>query len=311
MKGDATLCRIPLLDFLFFRGARARLGGRVRFMICGSAPIRGPVLSELSAVLGAVVCEGYGGTEYAAGGCITWPGDPMGGVGGPVACAEFCLESVPAFDCFAGADMPKATAGQDDGPPPRARGEILIRGPHVCAGYDLDEDKLTVTEDGWLRTGDVGVLRDNGTLEIIDRVKSLLKLSQGEYIAPVRVESALLECGAVSQVWVDAGRMMPAILAVAVLDPTTAPAWLAERGVTDPKNKAAVAAALLAEFRSISAAAGLNSLETVKGVIVEDESAMFSVDNGLLTASLKVIRGKLREKYTGQFTAMYKSLGIK
>lgn len=105
-----------------------------------------------------------------------------GHVGGPIMPVEIKVESVPemgytANDVVEGAIVP--------------RGEVLLRGPTIMPEYFLLPDKTaeTIDEDGWLHTGDIGAIMPNGTLKIVDRKKNIFKLSNGEYIAPEKLEN--------------------------------------------------------------------------------------------------------------------------
>ena len=169
-----------LLSNYVFGSIRAKLGlDRCRFIVTSAAPCP-PYLQEFfNVLLNGAVIQGYGMTEASCVIGSTRAGDfTRGHVGGPLSCCEVKLVDVP--------DMNYHSTDQ-----PLPRGEIWVRGPQVFKGY-FKEPQLTaeaVTEDGWLRTGDVGRWNRNGSLSIIDRKKNILKLSQGEYVPVEKVES--------------------------------------------------------------------------------------------------------------------------
>ncbi|KAJ3405864.1 Long chain acyl-CoA synthetase 7 peroxisomal, partial [Chytridiales sp. JEL 0842] len=152
-------------DTLVFKKIQGLLGGRIRIMASASAPISGDVMRFLMVVFGCPVLEGYGQTESAGGitGRLLGDLDP-GHVGGPFTCCEMKLVAVPEMD-YRPTDKPFP------------RGEIWARGPSIFAGYLHDPEKTreTVTEDGWLKTGDIGVIDDRGRLFIVDRKKNIFK----------------------------------------------------------------------------------------------------------------------------------------
>lgn len=159
---------------------RAALGlDRVTFIGNGSAPLDSQVQQFMSAALAAPVRQGYGMTELS--GCVTMQlrddYDTMN-VGPPSACIEVCLEDIPELEYYV-----------SDKPYPR--GELLVRGPAVCAGYlkNDEENARTFEKDGWMHTGDVAAIDELGRLRIIDRKKNIVKLSQGEYVAPEMIQN--------------------------------------------------------------------------------------------------------------------------
>ena len=153
------------------------LGGRVRLIVTGSAPISPSTLNFLRIAFACDVHEGYGMTECSLACNITLPSDcGTGHVGPPVPTCEQKLVSVP--------EMGYTT---DDAPNPR--GEICVKGPTVFQGYYKQPDKTAEAFDGdvaagWLHTGDIGEWRPDGTLRIIDRKKSLFKLAQASAPRP-------------------------------------------------------------------------------------------------------------------------------
>ncbi|KAJ3317965.1 hypothetical protein HDU76_000995 [Blyttiomyces sp. JEL0837] len=153
----------PFWDALVFRKVRAALGGRIRIITSASAPISADVVKFLKIAFGCPVFEGYGQTESAGAATTTLSGDrDSGHVGGLMNCNEGKLVSVPDMGYFA----------KDN------KGEIWVRGDNVFKGYYKDEEKTreTVTEDGWLKTGDIGSVDKKGRFTIIDRKKNLFKV---------------------------------------------------------------------------------------------------------------------------------------
>ena len=152
---------------------------RARAMISGSAPIDPDVLDFLRAAFGTDFHEGYGMTETYGVGTVQLQGDySTGNIGGPSTGMELCIESVPELEYLV-TDKP------------RPRGELLLRGPVVFREYykNPEETAKSFDADGWFRSGDIGEVDELGRFRIIDRKKNVLKLSQGEYISPERLEN--------------------------------------------------------------------------------------------------------------------------
>jgi long-chain acyl-CoA synthetase len=122
--------------------------------------------------------EGYGLTEVSGGASVTFPEDPVSGhVGGPLRCVKWRIKDIPEMNYFS-----------TDKPYPR--GEICMQGNTITAGYYKRPEKTAeAMEQGWFLTGDVCQVYPNGSVKIIDRSKNIFKLSQGEYIAPEKIEN--------------------------------------------------------------------------------------------------------------------------
>ena len=152
-----------LADRLVLAKVRDRLGGRIRFLISGSAALSPDVAAWFYAA-GMLILEGYGLTETSAGACIVRPTDPVFGRVGP---------PIPGTDIRIAED-----------------GEIFVHGPSVMRGYHNDPEATAevLGADGWLATGDVGEIDLEGRLKITDRKKDLIKTSGGKYIAPQAIE---------------------------------------------------------------------------------------------------------------------------
>ncbi|CAJ0580921.1 unnamed protein product, partial [Mesorhabditis spiculigera] len=280
-------------DTLVFKKIQDQMGGQVRLMATGSAPISAEVLETCRVALGATIFEGYGQTECTALATNTWPGEFEGGhTGGPAPCTLIKLEDVPELNYFAA----------------ERKGEILIKGPHVTSGYYKEPEKTAeiIDADGFLHTGDIGYLQPNGTLKIIDRKKHIFKLAQGEYVAPEKIENIYTRAPSVQQVFVDGDSLERYLIAVVVPETKPLVEWDGKkRSIQEICKDPKAAEYVLQELVRIGKENKLNSIEQVKHVILEADP--FSVENGLLTPTLKAKRPQLRLKYFDTMKEIYKN----
>jgi long-chain acyl-CoA synthetase len=271
-----------LFDRLVFSKVRERFGGRVRFFISGSAALNAEIASWFHAA-GILILEGYGMTENAAGATVNHPDDyKMGTVGRAIPGAEVKI-------------------GEGD--------EVLLRGPHIMAGYHNlpEETAKTLTEDGWLHTGDKGSLDADGFLTITGRIKDLFKTSGGKYIAPSAIESKFKAiCPYASQFMVF-GNDRNFVVALITLDPDAMTAWAAENGMAGKdytevvRSEAAreMVAGYVEELNS-----RLNRWETIKKWDILDHD--LTIESGELTPSMKVKRNVVETNNQDRIAAFYR-----
>uniref|UniRef100_A0A8C0SRD5 Long-chain-fatty-acid--CoA ligase n=1 Tax=Canis lupus familiaris TaxID=9615 RepID=A0A8C0SRD5_CANLF len=280
-------------DELFFNKIQASLGGCVRMIVTGAAPASPTVLGFLRAALGCQVYEGYGQTECTAGCTFTTPGDwTSGHVGAPLPCNHIKLIDVEELNYWTC----------------KGEGEICVRGPNVFKGYlkDPDRTKEALDSDGWLHTGDIGKWLPAGTLKIIDRKKHIFKLAQGEYIAPEKIENIYIRSEPVAQVYVHGNSLKAYLVGIVVPDPEVMP-WAQKRGIegsyTELCANKELKKAILEDMVRLGKESGLHSFEQVKAIHIHSD--MFSVQNGLLTPTLKAKRPELREYFKKQIEELY------
>jgi long-chain acyl-CoA synthetase len=270
-----------LFDKLVFSKVRERFGGRVRFFISGSAALNAEIAEWFHAA-GILILEGYGMTENAAGATVNHPDDYKMGTVGP---------ALPGSE---------VKIGEGD--------EVLLRGPHIMAGYHNlpDETAKTLTDDGWLRTGDKGSLDADGFLTITGRIKDLFKTSGGKYIAPSAIESKFKAiCPYASQFMVF-GNDRNFVVALITLDPDAMGGWAEDNGmkgkdyteVVRSEGVQAMVAGYVDELNS-----RLNRWETIKKWEILDHD--LTIESGELTPSMKVKRNVVETNNQDRIAAFY------
>jgi len=234
-----------------------------------------------------------------------YPGDPSssGTVGAPQPCNEIKLVDVPSMN-YTSRDSPNP------------RGEVCIRGNNCFATYYKDDKntKETVDDEGWLHTGDVGEIDSAGRLKIIDRIKNIMKLAQGEYVALEKIENVYGLHPIVAQLYVHGDSLQDHLLGVVVPDPVQfALLCNSIRGTTIGPNDSAelataardpaVAQAFLHEITHEAKKAALKGFEMIKKIHIT--TVPFSTENGLLTPTFKVRRKDCSIYFKEELAVLY------
>eukprot|EP01121_Diplochlamys_sp_Union-15-3_P021778 TRINITY_DN8_c0_g1_i1.p1 TRINITY_DN8_c0_g1~~TRINITY_DN8_c0_g1_i1.p1 ORF type:complete len:697 (+),score=139.93 TRINITY_DN8_c0_g1_i1:60-2150(+) len=294
-KGQTT----PIWDKIVFNKLKNNLGGRIRFVVSGGAPMSPDCQEFLRVCFGVPVLQGYGLTETCGAGSLMELDDvvSVGNAGPPVACCEFKLVDVPEMKYFS-----------TDKPHPR--GEIWIRGKNVSCGYFQNPEKTAEDfKDGWFKTGDVGQFIPSGALQIIDRIKNLVKPSHGEYIAIEKLESIYKNSSFIENICVYADGEHYDVVALAAPSKAVLTDWAKKNSIKDAddyeelcKNPKAVKA-VLDDLQKIARSSNLKSIEVIKNVKLWPEE--WTPDNQFLTAAQKLNRPQIISQCKKDLIALF------
>ncbi len=256
-----------VLDKLVRAKVAARFGGRLKAFVSGGAPLNYDIGTFFHA-LGVRLLQGYGQTETAP---VVSCNPPLG----------IKMHTVgPAFPA-----VEVKIAGD---------GEILVRGELTMQGYwRRPEETAEALRDGWVHTGDIGRIDEDGYIQITDRKKDIIVNSGGDNVSPQRVEGVLTLEPEVEQVMVY-GDKKPHLVALIVADPDTIKA---KGGVDSAELRAALGAAVDRANKALS------RHEQVRGFSIAPEP--FTTENEMLTPSLKIRRHKIKERYGGELEGLY------
>jgi long-chain acyl-CoA synthetase len=273
-----------LYDRIWTPKVKAAVGlERCHSMVSGSAPLDPAVHEFIRAAFGNFFPQGYGLTESYAVASYQLRGDfTTGNIGPPVAGMEICLESIPDLDYLA-TDKP------------RPRGELLLRGPGIFREYykNPEETAKALEADGWFHTGDVAEIDEMGRIKIIDRKKNVLKLAQGEYVSPERLENVYMgNSNLITMAYVHGDGTQSSLVGVFGVEPVTfAPfASKALKKTIAPEDLEAIKVAMkdprvlkafIKHLDDIGRKNKFNGYERVQVAVLELDP--FTIENGLLT----------------------------
>jgi long-chain acyl-CoA synthetase len=250
-----------LADRLVYSKVKSRLGGKLRIGVSGGAPLAKDII-EFFAALDVLILEGYGLTECTTGATINRPSRYRFGTVGP---------ALPGVELRVADD-----------------GEVLIKSDTVFGGYFKDEEatREILADDGWLRSGDVGHIDDDGFLTITDRLKDILVTAGGKNVAPQNLENALKTHAVISQALV-LGDRRPYIAALITLsedvDPSTAEPAV-QRAVDEVNSE-------------------LSRFEQIKRFTILPRD--FTLEDGEVTPTMKLKRRVCQEHFAAEIEALY------
>ncbi|PKN58537.1 MAG: long-chain fatty acid--CoA ligase [Deltaproteobacteria bacterium HGW-Deltaproteobacteria-14] len=276
-----------VLDKLVASKVRERFGGRLKYAVSGGAALSKDV-GEFIDNLGIMVYEGYGLTETSPIATANAPsGRIIGSVGRPIPGVRVVV--IPAEGA------------------PEGQGELVVYGPNVMVGYhnQPEANKAVFTDDGGFRTGDMGRIDDKGFVFITGRVKEQYKLENGKYVVPAPLEEKLRLSPFIANVMID-GTNKPFNVALIVPDLESLRAWATSNGVAAASDEALVQDPKVVKLFTDEIAkhsATFKGYEAPRKFVLTAED--FSLENGMLTPSLKVKRRVVMERYGKQLEALY------
>jgi len=270
--------KVKIADRLVLSKLRGRLGmDRMKALLSGSAPLDPDVHSFFMA-LQIDLYEGYGLTETCPALSCNMPGKIRIGTVGPA--------------------LPNVTLKIAED------GEILAKGPNVTQGYlnRPDATSQAFDDEGWFHTGDLGAIDSDGFVKITGRKKELIKTSGGKYVAPAKIEGRLKGLPMLQEAVVIGDKRNFCVTLLAI-DPEGLEDYASQNGCANDQDDPAVQAAIQAHIDKVNGT--LASFETIKYYRMTPEP--MSIENGLLTASLKVKRNVVEERYKDLIDGMYSS----
>lgn len=294
-------------DKIVFKKIRQKFGGNLRALISGSAPIPRDICVDIKLMLSVPLIEGYGMTELSGGSNGTSVNDfSNSNVGGVLRTLRLKLVDKKELNYSSETMM-------DDKPAPT--GEICYKGPSLFVGYfrDAKNTEEALDSEGWLHTGDVGMIDPtNKGLKIVDRVKEIFKLSQGEYIAPAKLEGAYNKSPFVAQICIYGNSEKSNIIAIVVVNKAKCAEALAAAGVLpddktplteDHLKEPKLIEAIKANFDEIAKFNKFNTLEKPPKFILTFQE--FTIQNDLLTPTMKLVRKKIQNFFQSEIDKAY------
>jgi len=277
--GPLLRARHAMFDRLVYRRLRAALGGRTQYAVSGGAPL-GERLAHFFRGIGVPVLEGYGLTETTGALTVNLPGHQrIGTVGRP---------------------LPGTSVRVADD------GELLFRGGQLFAGYWHDDEATAAAldSDGWLHTGDLGELDDDGFVRITGRKKEILVTAGGKNVAPSVLEDRIRAHGLVSQCMV-VGDGKPFVAALITLDPDAVPPWMERHGKSGSLPSLVRDPDLLREVQTAvdAANATVSRAEAVRKFVVLGVD--WTEQTGDLTPTLKLKRALVMRRFHTEVESLY------
>ena len=290
-----------IYDKLVFAKIRAMFGNKLKTVLCASAPMPKELADDFKVFLSIPIIEGLGMTELSGSAfCTNYHDLNNFTAGGVTSGVKMIIKSVPDLgytidDMIDGINCPA--------------GEICLKGPLIFNGYyknDLENSKA-FDEDGYFHTGDVGRIfpyYGNG-LKIVDRVKEIFKLSQGEYIIPAKLESVYVKSNYIQQIMIYGNSTMNNILAIICPDKQHCARELditEEELIKDEENPK-LKKLILNDLDRLAIDANFNGLEKVKFILLTFEG--FTIQNECMTPTMKIVRKKVEIRFKNRIEKLF------
>lgn len=293
----------PLIDKLFFKKVAQLMGGKVRLIMSGGAPLSADTHEQIKTCLCVHLIQGYGLTETTSAATVMDNFDmSYGRTGGPLTICDIRL-----------VNWEEGNYRVTNKPYPQ--GEVLIGGDCVSQGYyklpsKAGEDFFEEDGQRWFKTGDIGEIHPDGVLKIIDRKKDLVKLQAGEYVSLGKVETELKTCGVIENICVygDSTKQFTVALIVpnqSQLAQLAARIGLSNKSFNELCSSPIMIDAMLKEIGEHARKCKLQKYEVPVAVTLCNE--VWSPDMGLVTAAFKLKRKNIQDKYQKDINRMYAS----
>ena len=293
-----------IYDQIIFKKIRSMFGNKLKTILCASAPMPKELADDFKVFLSIPIIEGLGMTELSGSAfCTNYHDLTNFTAGGVTGGAKMIIKSVPDLgytidDVIDGVNCPA--------------GEICLKGPLIFNGYykNDEENEKAFDKDGYFHTGDVGRIFPNlgNGLKIVDRVKEIFKLSQGEYIIPAKLESVYAKSTFIQQIMIYGNSSMNNIIAIICPEKKhCAEAMnISIEELSKNEENEELKKLIINDLLKLALQANFNGLEKVKYVLITFEG--FTVGNSCMTPTMKIVRKKVELKFKERIDALYKSI---
>ena len=295
-----------IYDQIIFKKIRAKFGNKLKTILCASAPLSKELADDFKIFLGVPIMEGLGMTELSGSAfCTNYHDLTNLTAGGVVSGVKMIIKSVPDLgysidDIIDGVNCPA--------------GEICLKGPIIFNGYykNDEENNKAFDEDGYFHTGDVGRIFPNygNGLRVVDRVKEIFKLSQGEYIIPAKLESVYSKSSFIQQIMIYGNSSKNNIIAIICPEKKVCAEALGislEELLKDEENSD-LKKLIVNDLLKLAQEANFNGLEKVKYLLITFEG--FTIENMCITPTMKIVRKKVELRFKDRIDHLYKSIKI-
>ena len=301
-----------LFDPIFFDQIKNLFGGKLVYMLSSSAAMNKDIMQKLKVMLGCGFVQGYGQTEGSGSAFVSSIYDTVGGTnGGASNTLELKLVDLPEINYLTTDVNPKTGA-------PEPRGEICFRGPFVFKGYFKNKKQTdeVIDKDGWVHSCDVGVIltKQGNALKIIDRVKNLFKLSQGEYVSSDKVQLILINSKYINQIYLHGESLYNYAIALVYPDLKECIEFLKENkkmgdrdyykiSYNDLSGNKIMEDEIIKDCDIVGRKFGLKGFELPKKIRIINEG--FTLRNNLMTSDSQLKLTNIRNKYNDVLKKLY------